>query len=173
MEGDEAFSPMIEQVARAEKVERMEMVQPVQVQGGKLLRKKSPQEELRSELDGREVKRKSTQQASKESEKEGQKSPTKPELRRTSRISFREKMSSFSSSLSPKQEGSPKQESKRDSHKSEKMTVSPSSERMRASPRSDGREEVSPLFTPIQSGHKFSPLTPEERKLAGQNFYFA
>lgn len=172
MEGDEAFSPMIEQVARAEKVERMEMVQPVQVQGRKLLKQGSPQH---SELDGRELKRKSPQQDLKESEKEGRKSPTKPQLRRTSRISFREKMSNFGSSMSPKlgssqkQEGSPKLENKRDSHKSEEMIVSPSSEKIRAWPRSDAREEVSPLFTPIQSRPQFSPLTPEDKKWAGQS----
>jgi hypothetical protein len=156
MEGDEVFSPMIEQIARAERVERMEKVEAVQVQGGKLLRK-SPQNELGSDLDGRELerkspelKRKSSQQDLREGGKEGRTRPTKLELRRTSRIRSWGKKTSDSIMTSPK--------------KQNKMG-SPKSEKVRDSP---GREEVSPLFTPIQAGHRFSPLSPKERQWVGQ-----
>lgn len=143
MEGAEEFSPMVEQVARVEKVER------VQAQG-KFLRRKSPQQELReSELEGRELRRKSPQSDLAESAKEGRKSPTNLELKRASRVSLKDERSSVS----------PNRERKRDSPRGEKMKASLGGER---------REEVSPLFSPIMAGHKFSPLSPEERQWAGQ-----
>ena len=159
MEGDELCSPMIEHVAQAQKVQILAKVEPVHVSSGKLLRKKSPEEGLRSELDGREVEKKSLVQELKRKSpqqdmKERKTSPTKPELKRTSRISFREKKTSVGSMTTLKD------------------TKSPKSEKMGGSPGGI-REEVSPLFTPVQSGHRFSPLSPEDRKLSGQNFYSA
>jgi hypothetical protein len=152
MEGEEMFSPVVEQ-ARAEQVARPEKAESVEVQGGKLLRRKSPiGEGTEIELDGRELRRKSPQQDLRDSGKEGKKSPVKLELKRTSRISVREKKNSVSSMSS-------KQEMRRDSSKSEKM---------RGSPKSERRDEVSPMFSPFQAGHKFSPLSPHDRAWTSQ-----
>jgi hypothetical protein len=124
MEGEE-HSPMVEQIAVLQKVEKFD--------NPKLLRRKSPQQELRNEAQMME--------GANEEVKGGKKEMG--ELKRTSRMSLKK-------TKSPKVE-----EKKRDSPKSEK----------RGSPR---REEVSPLFSPIVAGHKFSPLSPEERQWAGQ-----
>ena len=114
VEGGEEFSPIVEQVARIQKVERF--------QNPRLLRRKSPQQELRQDssvagMEGKEV---------------------MVELKRSSRASVKEKAA----------------ERKKDSPKSANMT----------SPKS----EVSPLFSPIPAGYKFSPLSPEEKVWAGQ-----
>lgn len=116
MEGGEEFSPMVEQVARIQKVERF--------QNPKLLRRKSPKQELR--------------QDSGVAGMEGREGMGKVELKRSSRASVKGK----------------KAERQKDSPKSTKM-MSP-------------RIEVSPLFSPIPAGYKFSPLSPEERVWAGQ-----
>ena len=76
---------------------------------------------------------------------EGREGMGKAELRRSSRASVKAKKSS------------PKREGMRESPKSAKgaKIMSP-------------RSEVSPLFSPIPAGYKFSPLSPEERVWAGQ-----
>ena len=122
MEGEEAFSPIVAQIAQVQRVER------VQMQACRLLKRKSPRNELRSEA---------------MMSQEDKRTPTKLELKSTNRLNLKEP----GGSTSPKQ----------DSPKSDKG----------GSPRS-AREIVSPLFSPIMAGHRFSPLSPEQREWAGQ-----
>ena len=184
-EGEEGLNP-IEEVARPEKVGRLEKAEPVQLKGREL--KIGLPEKSSSELDGRDLADKTPKDSSRpeavwETSHHELKKGISLEVKEVDAPELKRKGPEFFQALT---EGSatppPKPRPRRISRsiaslmstRSEsKILNSPRSEKAGGSLRSNRREVVSPLLSPLQqSEYVLSPMSPPEAVLTGQSFLF-